>query len=238
MNLSIRTVMAVLTVLALSCSASLVCRPAYAGAYFLALEIPDDTKASIANRQKFIADNLTKDQQLETGYDYRDHPADNLHMTLVEFYEEDPRGTNFNKAMEEIMREAEVFHLEDKMTTATLHTQGAQEGKQGYIVYNLVKHKKATKFVELIREKLKLYRIRFKEDRKDFRDQGHVSIAKYNGKRTAKEYLETRFGTVWPPACQVFRVTGFVLKQSNAPKSPRIYTTIGAPYIFKSAISR
>lgn len=210
------------------------------GGYFLALELPGDTKRSIRDRQVAIYNYLSSVHKLTyTDYDDSDHPYENLHSTLVELTtKEDPRkDPNFNKAMAKIVQKAVSFSLKNAVGKATLHAQGSAGKDIGYIVFNLGKSSEATNFVKLIRNVFDEYGVVYKSERKDFLDIGHISVAKYNGEKGPKKYMEDRFGKdgdheIEPPDCGGFRVNSFVIKRSNYPNKPRRYDNVGDPYVF------
>lgn len=194
---------------------------AQAASYFLALDLPAETRQSIVNRQEYIA------AFLPTNTSVAWHPTNNLHITLQGVA--DTLTTNqlaaLSNAMQAVARSAERFNLADKVVNSTC------EVWDGYIVFKLKPSRTLRALGDAIYDGVKEAGLPRDARQKHF----HVSIGTYTSAvdRTLVKSLSVR-----PPACSAFPVSSFALRKSNYPAVPRRYDELARYwYRNKTALS-
>ncbi len=187
-----------------------------AASYFLALDLPAQTRESIVSRQHYIA------SFLPTNTSVAWHPTNNLHITLQGI--DDTLTTNqlaaVSGAMNKVARAAERFNLADKIVHATYKVQ-----EDGYIVFRLKSSQTLRALGDAIYDALGAQGLPRDAKQRHF----HFSIGTYAVTNSNdKRILEGL--SAWAPACDAFPVTSFALRHSNYPNTPRRYDEVERYY--------
>ncbi len=205
----------------LLCALGLWAGAGQAASYFLALDLPAETRQSIVNRQEYIA------AFLPTNTSVAWHPTNNLHITLQGIA--DTLTTNqlaaLSNAMQAVARSAERFNLADKIVNATC------EVWDGYIVFKLKPSRTLRALGDAIYAAAEKDQLPHDARQKHF----HVSIGTYT---SSADRAIVKGLSVRAPACGAFPVNSFALRKSNYPATPRRYDEVARyPYRNKTALS-
>lgn len=195
--------------------------------YFMAIELPDDTRNSIMN----LKDTMNRHTPYApSGCKINFHDRSDLHITVVQLgetlSESDLKNIKdaMSKAADHMRRHHRApVYIKEAITTSRFEVWE----KSPYLVFRIMNPGFLTDLARTVKSSLENYGI-YVYPRMDYPDKAHTSIATYSGGSKMADYIRSQYTSdsrdhsrlrIYPPKCSsVGRVYKVYLKKWNTSK--------------------